>query len=273
MTAGSASSPGGMPPDRPGYRAIRQKPTRGFPESIVALEASEAYTARVSAVRHWLLEATRRPEADRPLFVALLVPGRGLVTQPLPDGSHALLVFTSPLRADDYARTIHPATTDMQYALSTPAELVHILRDLRPRGVTQWAIDRCPRCDVFWTVDGEAATADDVVGPWTLAVASCRVRAEQCLRVALDAALAGRLEEARDVALETVSHVTEEDARFHMLLGQLAVASGTAAQVEEARGYLRALGALEGLASLEGAARTGAADFTALADGLLTGPV
>jgi hypothetical protein len=56
---------------------------------------------------------------------------------------------------------------------------------------------------------------------------------------ALRSARAGQLEVARDVALEAVGHVSLEDPRPHLLLGELAVALRDRTLLQEAQAFLR----------------------------------
>jgi len=75
------------------------------------------------------------------------------------------------------------------------------------------------------------------------------------------AARAGQLDVARNVAFETVGHVSLEDPRAHMLLGQIAVALRDRRLFREAKGFLQflRLGAWE--RRLDEASRSGTPDF------------
>ena len=58
---------------------------------------------------------------------------------------------------------------------------------------------------------------------WAITKSTERARAELYFAHALELARGGRLELARDVSLEAVEHVTMEDPRLHLLLGQVAI--------------------------------------------------
>ena len=66
-------------------------------------------------------------------------------------------------------------------------------------------------------------------------------RADLYLKFALEAARDGELETARDIALQTVGHVTLEDGRSHFLLGQIAVALRDRRLLREAQAFLQFL--------------------------------
>ena len=64
-----------------------------------------------------------------------------------------LLAFTNPLRAADYASVVMPKQT-FAYFCSSPKQVVLGVKELHERaGVRYIALDRCPRCNVFTTVD------------------------------------------------------------------------------------------------------------------------
>ena len=76
---------------------------------------------------------------------------------------------------------------------------------------------------------------------WTIHKATELARLELYFAYALKAARTGQLEAARDVALEAVGHVTLEDPRAHLLLGELAVMLHDRPLLQEARTFLRFL--------------------------------
>jgi hypothetical protein len=84
-------------------------------------------------------------------------------------------------------------------------------------------------------------TADDVVTVWCIHKATELARADLYFGYAQESARAGRLEIARDVALETVGHVSLEDPRAHLLLGEVAVALRDRKLLREAKAFLRFL--------------------------------
>jgi hypothetical protein len=84
-------------------------------------------------------------------------------------------------------------------------------------------------------------TANDLIVVWSIHKATEIARANLYFSHALESARAGRLEIARDVALETVGHVSLEDPSPHWLLGQLAVILRDQRLLREAKAFLRFL--------------------------------
>lgn len=74
---------------------------------------------------------------------------------------------------------------------------------------------------------------------WAIHKATEIARLQLYCAYALRSARAGQLEAARDVALEAVGHVSSEDPRPHLLLGELAVALGDRTLLQEAQMFLR----------------------------------
>ena len=62
---------------------------------------------------------------------------------------------------------------------------------------------------------------------------------ELYVEYALKAARTGQLETALDVALETVGHISVEDPRPHLLIGELAVLLRDPTLLQEAQTFLR----------------------------------
>jgi len=173
--------------------------------------------------------------------VELLAAGQaGVVTMTLPEsGSQCLPVFSTPFRAADYIRTLLRGPA-VKYLWSSSLELVGMLRDLSGMGIEQFALDRCPRCNIF-TAIGSASitTADAAVNCWSIWKATELARLDLYLSYARASARTGRLIEAREVVLETVAHVSLEDPRAHLLLGQIAVALQDQALLREAKAFLQ----------------------------------
>ena len=230
----------------PLYAALRSVPSRGLPPALATREADEAFAVPREAVKSQLLEPPRRPGDDEPLFVLLLdAGGRGFLTVAPPgDGGPCLPAFSTPLRAADYAQTQLTAGPPVSYLYSSPAEFARLLGDVGGAGITAFTLDRCPRCTTFNAVSPRPAmTAGDVLDLWAIFKSTELARADLYVEFALDEARAGRLAVARDVALETVGHVTLEDPRPHLLLGQLGVGLGDRGLVREAKAFLGFLGA------------------------------
>lgn len=81
--------------------------------------------------------------------------------------------------------------------------------------------------------------SDNAINCWSIYKASELARLELYLNHAQASARAGELYTARDVLLETASHVSFEDARVHLLLGQVAVALDDSELVREAKAFLK----------------------------------
>ena len=103
----------------------------------------------------------------------------------------------------------------------------------------------------------------DAVEIWARSKGQARARQELYLARALELARAGRIETARELALEMAGHVTLEDPDTHLLLGQIAVGLGDRTLLAEARALLRAQGAEAWEKKLDAVALSGAPDFEA----------
>jgi hypothetical protein len=261
--ASVSSSPLPKPPDDaaildelPGYSALRGRPSRGLPTDF-APEAG--LDARSEALVEPLLEKHRREGEAKPLFVELIA-GKGVVTFPLPDGGQCLPIFTSTVRAADYARTLLPKQ-HVGYLTTTPQQLRRMLRDLH-EVVGSFTLDRCPRCGKFAVFANDLTrTADDAVQLWAIVKAGQVARQDAFVAYAVQAARAGRLEAARDVALQAAAHVTLEDPRIHLLLGQLALGLGDEVLLREAKAFLAVLGLEEWERQLDSDVKAGSPDF------------
>lgn len=229
--------------DLPEYSRLRTVPTRTLPADLVQEEAGDSFAARYDAIARDLRTPAHQPQDDTPLFTELMTAdGSGAVTFPLPDGSgQCLPVFSSPFRAADYARTVPTSMPRTRYLSSTALQLLNMIRDLERVGITALTIDRCPRCSisivaVFCTSSLKAAR--DLLEVWTIQKTGELARLSLYCGYAVKSARAGNLENARDVALETVGHVSLEDPRPHLLLGKLALALGDRTLLREAKEFL-----------------------------------
>lgn len=230
------------PRDLPEYSGLRSIPSRGLPAALAESELAESFLARCATLERELLQPPRRPPVDRPLFTELvIVAPESVLTIQLPgDGGRCLPVFSTPIRAGDYLRTLQSLGSSMKYYLSSPSDLLRMLRHLEGIGVECFALDRCPRCSVFAaTGSASVKTADDLLVLWSISKATQLARADLYLTFAAHSARAGQLAIARDVALETVGHVSLEDPRLHLLLGQLAVGLKDRKLLREAKAFLR----------------------------------
>jgi len=246
------------------YSELRLIPSRGLPHELAEQEASVSFASQREAHELELLERARRIPHDAPLFTELLgAKDETFLTINLPNnGGVCLPVFSSPLRAMDYAQTLLPDGFSFRYLCSSPQELTKMLRDLEEAGVKAFTIDRCPRCKSFASINIDSnKTVDDLLDLLAVFKATELARADLYFTFARDSALAGHLEVALDVALETVGHVTLEDPRPHLLLGHLGVELRDERLVQEAQAFLRFLKFEEWEQELEDAVRTGSPDF------------
>jgi hypothetical protein len=246
----------------PEYAAIRKRPNRDMPLELKASEAGETLVAQGEAMRRALRAPPGRPKDDSSLFM-VLIPARqaGFVTFPLPDQSMCLPVFSSFFRAADYKRTVLANGPPAAYRIK-PEQFVAMLRRLRELGINQFTLDRCPRCSVAVVIGSTSVkTADDAMAIWSGARAADLVRLEMYLGHARLFAQADNLEVAREVALETVAHVSPDDPRVHLLLGQIAVALGDRQMLREAKAHLRFLKHDSWEQRLDESVRSGTPDF------------
>lgn len=228
-------------PAFPLYSALVENPSRGLPPDLVYQENSKSFEAHRDALQRELLTPQHRPADDEPLFSAFIA-GEGVVTLTLDDGQACVPIFSTPIRAADYARTQLAGGPPVQYLASTPAQCAAMLRDLFAAGIEQFAIDRCPRCAVFTlfstSPDIDAAA---VLSLWAIAKSSEIAREDLYFMYALRAARRGKLSAARDVALESAGHVTLESPRIHLLLGETAIGLKDKPLLHEAKAFLRFL--------------------------------
>jgi hypothetical protein len=248
----------------PCYSGLLSSPTRGLPAELQEQEASEFFTTRRETIANQLDESARRTPHDEPFFTELVnAKGRGVVTLDLPDdGGRCLAVFSTPIRAADYVQTILNAGLSVQYLRSSPLELTQMLHDLAQARVQTFTLDRCPRCNMFSAIgSGSIKTADDLLNIWAIFKATELARANLYFEYAVELSLRGQLEDARDVALETVGHVTMEDPRLHLLLGQLGVGLRDRKLVGEAKAFLGFLKLEKWERKLDSVVTTGLPDF------------
>lgn len=252
------------PEGLPEYSAIRSTPTRGLPSELVATEGGEKFAARQQALSDELCGSPHRPPDDEPLLIAFMDEKRtGFLTVNGPDdGQRCVPVFSASWRAADYRRVLFSSRPAILECPLTPEGFIKILRDLNGIGVSTFAIDRCPRCTIFPAFGGSSMrTPGDVIRVWAIHKAAEILRAELYLAYASELARRGRLDAARDVALETVGHVTMENPRAHFLLGQLAVGLDDRPLLREAATCLRAFGFEQWMDKLGRVVRSGSPDF------------
>jgi hypothetical protein len=247
----------------PEYAALRKVPNRGLPLDLKEQETSQGFVAQTDAIQFSLLEPPRRPHVESPLFVELLSTNNGVVTMKLPEnGALCLPIFSTPARAADYIRTLLVDGPGVKYLSSSPDELVAMLRDLRGLGIEDFALDRCPRCQMFTTISSASmTTADDAINCWAIFKSSEFARLNLYLSHAQASARNGQLDSARDVVLETVAHVSFEDPRTHFLLGQIAFALQDRTLLHEAKCFLQFFRYNSWERRLDEVVRSGSLDF------------
>ena len=228
-------------PPLPEYSGSRELPSRGVPCNRSNQKAREAFSARCDSIQHWLCESPRHPQVESPLFVELVTENaEGVVTIERTKGSHCMLVFSSAFRATDYVRTLLASEPPISYLSSSPLELLGMCRDLKQVGVDQFTLDRCPRCEVYCSIStASMATTDDVINCWSVVKSIELARLEQSLNYAQAAARAEQFYTARDVLFEAAAHISIEDPRLHLSLGQVAVALYDSQLLHEAKTFLR----------------------------------
>lgn len=225
----------------PEYSRLRAVPTRDLPSDLVQMEAGEVFAARYDVIARDLRTSPDQPRDGAPLFTSLVLEqGRAAVTFPLPDdGGHCLPVFSTPFRAADYAQTLLTSMSSVQYLASTASQLLGMVHDLETVGISALAVDRCPRCPIFSSVKtASLKAARDLLELWAIHKTTELSRMQLYFDYALRSARAGHLETAREVALETVGHVSLENPRLHLLLGQIAVGLSDRTLLREAKAFL-----------------------------------
>ena len=219
------------------------------------------------AIEQELLAPHRRPADDEPLFFELMTHnkqgGIGLVTLPMSDTTDRCMpIFTSPVRAADYMDIAGDIAPNVGFMHSSPAQLLGMFRDVEPKGITAFALDRCARCPVFTSFMTRSITSvGELLTVWAISKSIATVRLELLLDQASRQACAGDHAGAMVLCYYVLAHVAVEDPRPHLLLGQLGVATRNARLVGEARAFLRLLkhDALE--QRLAGAQADGVPDF------------
>lgn len=248
----------------PEYAALRAAPSRALPPDLAEHERSDTFATHRETIQRDLITRGREAADEGPQLVSLLAAdGSGLLTMALPeDQGRCLLVFSTAFRAADYLQALDVPGPPLQYLASPPSKVVDLLRDVHASGIEQFALDRCPRCDVFTTIACDSVTSTDAaITAWAITKATEFARLDLYTEYVVGAARLGRFEVARDVALETVGHVSLEDPRPHLLLGQLALALGDRDLLGEARAFLQYLEFEEWMQHLDGLEQAGATGF------------
>ena len=225
----------------PGYTQLRERPSRGVPDSLRQQEHSPTQRARVNAIQRSLLES--RPAPDAPLFTALVAarsaPRSAMVSVNLPHGGVALALFSDPVRAADYCDVLLGGDAVPGFATLSAQGLLEFMRSNQRAFGGQLCLDRCPRCDVFGvsTITADS-TVDSVQTLWAITKAQERARFALYLEQATAAADAGDWLRTKDIALETIGHVSPTDPRPHVLVCRAAQELGDETLFEEGKRFL-----------------------------------
>jgi hypothetical protein len=237
-------------------------PNPEIPEELARAEKSELMLVRTQSIQRRLL--ARRPPDDQPLVTLLVsTTERGVITFGLPSGERCLPVFTSASHAADYRRVLLPNGPPNQYLVSSASQFLVVLRDVERIGVHQFAVNRCPRCDVVSAFDSRRIQSEnDVITVCAIHLATETARIETYLFHALKEARAGELAVARDIALSAAGHVTLDEPMLHLLIGEVAVGLNDRTLLSEAKAFLGALHREPLTRMLEQAEKAGAPDFS-----------
>ncbi len=209
--------------DFPSYSLLEAVPCRGIPQELADRENSADAQERRARVESGLVAQVGDESA--PGFATFLKAGNGLLQLRLPEcEGGCLLVFSSPLRAADYAKVQAPGRT-FEYFCSSAEQVASVVAEFRTHaGISHVALDRCPRCSVLTAVAASSLDSGArVMQTWRIFKATEISRRNLYLEYAQAAAKAGQFLVARDVTLELVGHVTAEDPCAHLLLGKLAI--------------------------------------------------
>jgi hypothetical protein len=254
------------PRELPTYRALAWTATQALPEALLRREEEVRATSGDRHVKR-LESVPCRPADDEPLYTALVTgtpPHIGFATAQAAEGP-CWLTFTTPLRAAHYRDQVPSDTTsrDVGYLELTAIEFVRALELARDAGIARFVVDPCAYCPHGLAVAGDDLRRPlDAIAIWAMATAQIELRTHVFMRYALDAAGAARFEEARDVALCAVAHVTADEPHLHLLIGQLGVALGAPSLVREARRCLQFLGRDALASALDDAMRARVPDFS-----------
>jgi serine/threonine protein kinase len=226
----------------PNYSRLEVRPSRNMPGDLTEQFHSAGFHERSDALQRMLLALPHRPCDDAPLFTTIWRDEHHVVTMNMPHGGFGVPVFSTAIRAADYAR-VQLQVDEFPYMLSSPNQLTALLHMLQAKSIAHIALDRCPRCSVFNSGRLETAQGPaELITLWAIHESTRRERLQLYLDYATQCASSGRLDIARDVALEIVGHISLEDPRPHAILGRLAIEFGDATMLREAQTFLRFLG-------------------------------
>ena len=227
----------------PHYSLLDAAPSRPLPDDLASQEKSEQFSAWRKDIQ--LKLSQHEIDENAPSFAGFIMQGSGVVQFRSRTGEAiCLMTFSSSLRAADYARVKIQGRKQLQYLACSANEAGDVIKQCREKaGTTHIAINRCPRCPICPTINVSSITSvPDLVKVFTICAATDIAHTNLYRNYAQEAAQAGDLVRARDVALELVGHVTPHDAPTHLLLGKLAVRLGDEQLLREAKAFLEHLG-------------------------------
>jgi hypothetical protein len=245
----------------PSYTLLKSEPSCGLPQGLSDQEDSDDFNGTVERIRADLL--ARSPSHDLENFAIFVKFGEGLLELQLPEGK-CLLVFSTMVRAADYISVQVPDIIDqLAFFSSTPRNAVQVIQHFRQHaGISLLALDRCPRCNIFATLNAcSMDTPANLIGAWAISVSREIGRRDLYWNHARSLAREGKLLSARDLALEMVGHVTPADARTHLLLGKLAIRLKDRELYGEVRDFLEFLGEPGAVRELQTMEKTSAWQF------------
>jgi len=244
--------------DLPYYTAVERTRPGKIRGDFSELENSPEIDRLRAEFESELLSPPRLPAEDEPLLTSLLVAPSGFFTVTLPNSTPCLLIFSTPLRAAEYAR-IHAGPLQLSYLSSTPREFVQMLGDLRSRGnIQSFGLDVCPHCMTFAVLNTNSIlTPAGVVKIWAIHKSGQLARESVYFARAQAAARRGDFQEAKEVALEAIQHVTTDSARLHLLLGKVALSLKEKEIFGEAEAFLEFLRAKPSAQEILAAVETG----------------
>lgn len=103
----------------------------------------------------------------------------------------------------------------------------------------------------------EFATAADILKIWAISKSGELARESVYFQHAKEAAERGDLQDAREITLEAIQHVTMESAPLHLLLGKIAVSINDKDLLRDARTFLQFLRAEQALRELQAVEQSG----------------
>jgi hypothetical protein len=240
-------------------------PCRALPVDLLEKAQSEAFGARRQALEDQLRQAPYKPREDDTLFTTLWHPTEEQLIMIAPGKSDGacLPLFSTPFRAADYARILLTSIRRVRFQSFDSLVGARMLSGpAAPGGAVYATLDPCPRCGQCVRFRCQSiCTPEALLKVWAIGTGTDGAMADLDFEYALEAARKGALETAREVSLESVGHNTAEDPRFHLLLGQVAVALRDSTLLGEAKAFLRFLGAEPWARKLDESVQSGSPDF------------